>query len=238
MKEKFIWKIFQNYKKFFECLYFLRNARLLGKEFQNKGLEEIYNDLRMSKKFFIHQNKFEILEFIKLIKLINTGRICEIGTAEGGNLILLTHAVPTQTSFLSIDIRYPSQCHKLAFPLLIKSGTNLQLLEANSSDPDTVIKMQSWLDSNLLDVLFIDGDHSYNGVQRDYEIYSPFIRKGGIIAFHDIVLDSSTRFGIKSQSYVGDVPRYWKELKSISTNYVELVESSDQDGKGIGVIYK
>jgi hypothetical protein len=34
--------------------------------------------------------------------------------------------------------------------------------------------------------LFIDGDHTYEGVRRDFEMYSPLVRKGGIIAFHDI----------------------------------------------------
>lgn len=36
-----------------------------------------------------------------------------------------------------------------------------------------------------LDILFIDGDHSYKGVIRDYALFSPFVRKGGIILFHD-----------------------------------------------------
>lgn len=37
-----------------------------------------------------------------------------------------------------------------------------------------------------VDLLFIDGDHSMDGVSRDYEIYSHLVRSGGIIAFHDV----------------------------------------------------
>jgi len=37
------------------------------------------------------------------------------------------------------------------------------------------------------DFLFIDGDHTYEGVEGDFEMYSPLVRRGGIIAFHDIV---------------------------------------------------
>ena len=37
-----------------------------------------------------------------------------------------------------------------------------------------------------LDVLFIDGDHTYEGVKDDFLSYSPLIRRGGIVAFHDI----------------------------------------------------
>jgi len=43
------------------------------------------------------------------------------------------------------------------------------------------------LNGEPLDFLFIDGDHTYEGVKRDFEMYSPLVRNGGIIAFHDIV---------------------------------------------------
>jgi predicted O-methyltransferase YrrM len=36
-----------------------------------------------------------------------------------------------------------------------------------------------------LDVLFIDGDHEYLEVARDYEIHRANVRKGGVIIFHD-----------------------------------------------------
>jgi len=37
------------------------------------------------------------------------------------------------------------------------------------------------------DFLFIDTDHSYHNVKDEYIKYSPLVRKGGIIAFHDTV---------------------------------------------------
>jgi predicted O-methyltransferase YrrM len=42
------------------------------------------------------------------------------------------------------------------------------------------------LNEQNLDFLFIDGDHTYKGVKEDFEMYSPLVRKGGVIAFHDI----------------------------------------------------
>jgi len=50
-------------------------------------------------------------------------------------------------------------------------------------------------------VLFPDGDHSYEGVKRDFEMYSPLVRPGGIIAFHDTV-------------FMDGVRRFWAELKA------------------------
>ena len=35
------------------------------------------------------------------------------------------------------------------------------------------------------DFIFIDGDHEYESVKLDYELYYPSLIEGGIIAFHD-----------------------------------------------------
>ncbi|HRJ30863.1 MAG TPA: class I SAM-dependent methyltransferase [Cyclobacteriaceae bacterium] len=37
-----------------------------------------------------------------------------------------------------------------------------------------------------IDVLFIDGSHEYQDVKADFESFYPHVKKGGIIAFHDI----------------------------------------------------
>jgi predicted O-methyltransferase YrrM len=36
-----------------------------------------------------------------------------------------------------------------------------------------------------LDLLFIDGDHSYDGVKSDWEAYKQLLRPGSIVVFHD-----------------------------------------------------
>lgn len=38
---------------------------------------------------------------------------------------------------------------------------------------------------NPVDLLFIDGDHTYEAVRRDWTLYRDLVRPGGIIAFHD-----------------------------------------------------
>lgn len=37
----------------------------------------------------------------------------------------------------------------------------------------------------LYDLLFIDADHTYEGVKADHERYAPLVASGGIVAFHD-----------------------------------------------------
>jgi predicted O-methyltransferase YrrM len=42
------------------------------------------------------------------------------------------------------------------------------------------------LTNNQIDMLFIDGDHSYGGVKKDWDLYSPLLKSGSIVIFHDI----------------------------------------------------
>ncbi|RPH56645.1 MAG: class I SAM-dependent methyltransferase, partial [Acidobacteria bacterium] len=87
-----------------------------------------------------------------------------------------------------------------------------------------------------LDVLFIDGDHSYEGVRRDFEMYRPLVREGGLIVFHDIVPDFGQRYGASTRASTGGVPQFWAELKSRYPDVQEIIEDPRQDGYGLGVL--
>jgi len=104
----------------------------------------------------------------------------------------------------------------------------IHLIRADSHDPETLKEVKKILGDELIDFLFIDGDHSYEGVKKDFEMYSSLVRKGGIIAFHDIVPGPP--------EYVGGVPKFWNEIKH-DFDYKEIVKDWKQNGYGIGVIY-
>ncbi len=61
----------------------------------------------------------------------------------------------------------------------------------------------------------IDGDHSYDGVKRDFEMYEPLVGEGKPIAFHDIVPHP--------QAPACEVDRFWNEIKG-GRPYVEFVD--------------
>lgn len=99
----------------------------------------------------------------------------------------------------------------------------------------TIEEVMKILGDNYVDFLFIDGDHSYEGVKKDFKMYKGLVKEDGYIAFHDIVPDYSTRYGILTSSYTGGVPIFWNEIKS-SYRYNEIIEDLNQDGYGIGVL--
>ncbi len=62
-----------------------------------------------------------------------------------------------------------------------KSESKITLIEGNSQDKKVIKRLE-----NLeLDLLFIDGDHSYSGVKNDFNNYSPIVKSGGLIVVDD-----------------------------------------------------
>lgn len=70
--------------------------------------------------------------------------------------------------------------------LLRKHGlANVDLIEGDFSDV-----VQTW--TTPIDILHIDGLHTYDAVKRDYTDWRPHLAEKGVILFHDIhVLDPS-----------------------------------------------
>ena len=60
----------------------------------------------------------------------------------------------------------------------------IHLIESDSKDAAS--NFDSWLGSNEIDLLFIDGDHSIDGCKSDFELYAPRVAVGGYVIFHDI----------------------------------------------------
>jgi hypothetical protein len=50
---------------------------------------------------------------------------------------------------------------------------------------DSVKEAENW-DNESVDLLFIDGGHSYEQVKADYEAWLPKVEKDGVIIFHDV----------------------------------------------------
>ncbi len=178
------------------------------------------------------QIKEEFIEFLKIFQELNPKYILEIGTANGGTLFCFCKLARDDATIISIDLPggsfgggYPEWKIPL-YQAFTKENQKLYLLRKDSHREETLEEVKKNLNGNQLDFLFIDGDHSYEGVKKDFEMYSPLVGKGGIIAFHDIVNNDPTRSDIQ-------VPRFWMEIKD---NYLYKEIILDKLNYGIGIL--
>jgi len=57
------------------------------------------------------------------------------------------------------------------------------IVPIRGSSTDVIFEVAAYVKS--LDLLFVDGDHSYEGVKADWDAYKGFLKTGSIIVFHD-----------------------------------------------------
>jgi predicted O-methyltransferase YrrM len=179
-----------------------------------------------------YQNRWEIGQAIQRAATLRPNNVLEIGTARGGTLLLLSRAAAPDAALVSIDLPggmygggYPAWKGRF-FRWMIEPRQTLHLLRMNSHDQKTVDEAGRRF-RGAVDLLFIDADHSYAGVKRDFFLYRELVREGGLIFFHDIL---ENRFDPDIS-----VAPFWNELRE---NYQteEIVENRQQGVFGIGVV--
>jgi predicted O-methyltransferase YrrM len=180
------------------------------------------------------QIRYEIAKLLEIVVNFRPRVVLEIGTAGGGTLFLFARAADPDAKIISIDLPggpfgggYPRWKIPL-YKSFSKEGQEIYLIRRDSHDPQTLHEVKRILGGERVDLLFIDGDHTYLGVKRDFEMYSPLVREGGIIAFHDIVPGPPEN--------VGGVPEFWNQIKA-KYEHLEIVRDWSQGGFGIGVLF-
>ena len=178
--------------------------------FRPRSLEALI-DYCVDRPVLMGQVRSEMLQFGNLLKELAPRRSLEIGTNYGGTLFLLCEVSSPEAKVISVDLPlgpfgggYPARKIPI-FRRFPKSGQELHLIRADSHLAETKRQVLQLLQDEKLDVVFIDADHTYEGVSRDFEMYGPLVRSGGMVAFHDIVTHK--------QGTPCEVERFWKEVK-------------------------
>jgi Methyltransferase domain len=122
------------------------------------------------------QNIGELAEILAAVQDVHPQRLLEIGCGEGGTLWCWQQLGIGQVLAVTAPVPGPEW--------VIRHGADLLFADSHSS------QARAWVTGRLagepLDVLFIDGDHSYEGAMADWVDYSPLVRLGGLVIFHDI----------------------------------------------------
>ncbi len=180
------------------------------------------------------QYKEELELLAKEIELLRPKTILEIGTANGGTLFLAARLASDDALIISIDLPqglFGGGYEEYKIPLyksLGKAKQRIELIRDNSHFPEVLDQVIKILGKRKIDYLFLDGDHSYDGVKNDFYTYGKLMSDNSIVAFHDIVSD-------KSENPDHFVSVFWNEIKH-KYNFQEFIKNKDQDNLGLGIL--
>ncbi len=203
------------------------------RDLRERGTVTDWVEFAFHSPFVPIQFRAEIAAFIESVAALRPQAVLEVGTEGGGTLLLLTLAAAPDATVISVDLPvgrfggYPlwkaSYYRRLALP-----SQQLHLLRANSHALSTLQRIREILADRPLDVLFIDGDHTYGGVRIDWQMYGPLVAPKGFVGFHDIV-PHPPETGC-------EVYAFWQELKA-KFAHREIVAKSTQSWGGIGMVW-
>ncbi len=131
------------------------------------------------------KEEYEILSGVAA-SVPDGGTIVEIGTADGGSAWLMHRAVEgRRIQIYTVDVSPSREA------LATLEGTGV----ISIAQPSRAFA-ETWGLSSAppIDFLFIDGDHTLDGVVGDWNAWAPFLRPGGTVAIHDF--DPVERGGI------------------------------------------
>jgi predicted O-methyltransferase YrrM len=180
-------------------------------------------------------------EFVPLLALVRRSSphtAVEIGTAAGGSFYAWCRVADPRATIVSIDLpggAFGGGYTEEDIPRLRsygRPGQRLSFLLADSHQESTRALLSETLAGAEIDFLMIDGDHTYEGVRRDFELYSPLLSASGLVAFHDILPHP--------EHSRCEVHLFWKEVKE-RYRHIELIDPHPDpvEGQwgGIGVLY-
>lgn len=203
-------------------------------------------------KLYMPQVRSEITDLTKFI-IENTGlkdgrpiNVLEIGTKFGGTFYIWNKINPDGMN-ISVDFSDGGQHGGVSEEEMDERDLwfqerfdNCHFIRGDSHDKETKIKVAELVRNHRqisleniedIDFLFIDGDHSYEGVKKDFEDYRPFVKKGGIIVFHDV--NDSERHRERNVF----VSKFWQEIKG-DPNFESFEINANEDWAGLGICIK
>lgn len=196
--------------------------------FNNEELREQPSIVKANTRgLLIWQYPNQFSKYLSLLTKYTINSYIEIGCRWGGTFVLTNE-------FLK---KYNSLTKSIAVDIIDSPVTEYCLMnkETKFIKINTLtLEFKEFMNNNYFDLIFIDGNHSYEGVKNDYEVSK---NSGKIFVFHDIV-----------NNICPGVIQFWNELKlegSDTYNFYEFTEqysdvwmNTKQTFLGIGVAIK
>jgi predicted O-methyltransferase YrrM len=124
----------------------------------------------------------ELYAFETFLSKYRPNNILEIGSYMGATFWLMCQY---STGYkVSIDLCTPEWHEERQRFKLFSDG--VILIDTASQLPVTVNRVIEQTQNSKFDLIFIDGDHIFDKVMEDFNIYSKFLSNRGVVVFHDI----------------------------------------------------
>lgn len=182
------------------------------------------------------QDKQEFLFLYDKVKGYSPKVIVEIGTWMGYSMETL-HKLFTPEVLITIE---SSEKIQSALFQRVSRGDFKDLVPAPiaikgiSYDGETLGNVRFLLKDRPIDFLFIDGDHHYETVKKDFQTYLPIMSDNSVIAFHDTGFSGKNRDGHSWEDLGVQVNRFWQEIKK---DFVTEEFRTSDNSPGIGILY-
>jgi predicted O-methyltransferase YrrM len=138
-------------------------------------------------------------------------RVVELGVYEGSSAVVLCEVLGPGSELHLVD---PFGHHASALPAgwgATERATRRVVARAarRADGPDVRWHIARSADvargwSASVDLVFVDGDHSEEGVAEDWALWSPFVTEGGVVLFHDARLSQPGGRGLPGPTAVVD----------------------------------
>ncbi|HEY4109838.1 class I SAM-dependent methyltransferase [Puia sp.] len=145
----------------------------------------------------------------------------EIGVFEGVNTVIISQSMGSNGKTIGIDPFFKGRLgvcyHERIARLHLRRNKvhkDVQLIVKLSFEAVNDIQQQA-------DFIFIDGDHSYDGIRKDWEVFPDKLKPGGVMALHDTTTIPA------DGGYVQDSVRYYNDVIR-HDNRFEWLETVDR----------
>lgn len=194
----------------------------------------------------------EFEAFVQFLAERQPQTVLELGLFLGGTLYVWTRGIDSTERLVSVDQpvwNESTHSRRAEFYPTFSDTASIDILYGDSHAECTYQEVAESFDESV-DFLFVDGDHTYDGVKEDFTMYRRLVDDDGIIAFHDIKRHAETQAEKQARLREVDslaehhvtigepewgVSEFWNEVR-MEYETREFLTHPEQMGAGIGVI--
>ena len=148
-------------------------------------------------KIFSHLTEHEKYALYTFAKKLPEHAVCvEIGSFLGSSSCFIAAGITENSKLYCIDTWGNHAMKYVETDIDANERDTYDEFNSNTNKyKNKIVQLRGWsydkiidlkTQVNKIDFLFIDGDHNYEGVKKDWDLYNGLLENGSVVAFHDV----------------------------------------------------